>query len=174
MQAGSLPIMVGGTGLYFKILTQGLARIPPIPSELRATIRSRLQSEGVAALYGDLRAQDPRTAERLMPADRARIVRALEVMLATGRSLADWQREGMARPPPLHQAAGHLVSASAAGLDLGRSRKRSRRDHARSATLTRLPAPCCGGRRHEAGGKQPPSGPNFQVEIELRKQDHAV
>src|SRR5207302_9236089 len=50
-EAGSLPIMVGGTGLYFKILTQGLARIPPIPSELRATIRSRLQSEGVAALY---------------------------------------------------------------------------------------------------------------------------
>ncbi len=95
MQAGSLPIVVGGTGLYFKILTQGLARIPPIPSELRARIRRRLQTEGVAALYADLSARDAHTARRLMPADRARIVRALEVMLATGRSLADWQREGM-------------------------------------------------------------------------------
>jgi tRNA dimethylallyltransferase len=103
-EAGSLPIVVGGTGLYFKILTQGLARIPPTPSELRATIHSRLQSEGVAALYGDLRAQDPRTAQRLMPADRARIVRALEVMLATGRSLADWQREGMQPALEAHDA----------------------------------------------------------------------
>jgi tRNA dimethylallyltransferase len=95
MQAGSLPVVVGGTGLYFKILTQGLARIPPIPSELRASIHSRLQREGVAALYADLSARDPHSARRLMPADRARIVRALEVVSATGRSLVDWQREGM-------------------------------------------------------------------------------
>ena len=99
-QAGSLPIVVGGTGLYFKLLTQGLARIPPIPPELRASIRTRLQTEGVAALYADLSARDPHTARRLMPADRARIVRALEVISATGRSLSDWHRDGM--QPVLH------------------------------------------------------------------------
>jgi tRNA dimethylallyltransferase len=94
-QAGSLPIVVGGTGLYFKALTRGLARVPPIPSELRSRIRGRLQSQGSAALHAELRDRDPVTARRLMPGDGARITRALEVVLATGRSLTDWQREGM-------------------------------------------------------------------------------
>jgi tRNA dimethylallyltransferase len=94
-QTGRLPVVVGGTGLYFKALTHGLARIPPIPPELRSPVRNRLKAEGLAALHAELRERDPATAHRLMPGDRARITRALEVVLATGRSLADWQRDGM-------------------------------------------------------------------------------
>jgi tRNA dimethylallyltransferase len=86
-----VPILVGGTGLYFKALTIGLSSIPPGPPDLRATLRNRLQSEGIASLYTELRERDPGMASRLMPSDRARIVRALEVVIATGRSLADWQ-----------------------------------------------------------------------------------
>jgi tRNA dimethylallyltransferase len=94
-RAGRLPILVGGTGLYFKTLTQGLAAVPPIPSELRAAVRARLAEEGIAALYADLGRHDAASAQRLKPGDRARITRALEVVLATGRSLTDWHREGM-------------------------------------------------------------------------------
>ncbi len=94
-------ILVGGTGLYFKALTVGLAAVPPIPPELRDQVRGRLRSEGVAALYADLCARDPKTANRLMPHDRSRITRALEVILATGRSLSDWHGDGL---PPLIDA----------------------------------------------------------------------
>jgi tRNA dimethylallyltransferase len=94
-QAGRLPILVGGTGLYFKALTQGLAAVPPIPASIRASVRDRLAADGVAPLYAELQQRDPRTAQRLMPGDRSRITRALEVVLATGRSLSDWHSEGM-------------------------------------------------------------------------------
>jgi tRNA dimethylallyltransferase len=94
-RAGRLPIVVGGTGLYFKTLTQGLAAVPPIPSAVRTAVRGRLETEGIAPLYAELASRDPSTAQRLMPGDRSRITRALEVVLATGRSLADWHREGM-------------------------------------------------------------------------------
>jgi tRNA dimethylallyltransferase len=94
-RAGWRPILVGGTGLYFKALTQGLAAVPPVPAEVRAVVRARLKDEGIVPLYEELRQRDPDTAGRLMPADRSRITRALEVVLATGRSLTDWHREGM-------------------------------------------------------------------------------
>jgi tRNA dimethylallyltransferase len=94
-RAGRLPIMVGGTGLYFKILVQGLAAVPPIPSGIRAAVRERLRAEGITPLYAELAARDPPGAQRLMPGDRARVTRALEVVLATGRSLTDWHRDGM-------------------------------------------------------------------------------
>jgi tRNA dimethylallyltransferase len=96
---GRLPILVGGTGLYFKILASGLAAVPPIPPDIRQALRSRLASDGVAWLYAELMRLDPHAAHRLMPNDRSRICRALEVFKATGRSLADWHREGM--PPPI-------------------------------------------------------------------------
>jgi len=93
--AGRLPIVAGGTGLYFKALTHGLAAVPPTPPALRSHVRARLHEEGIAALHAELRERDPAAAQRLMPGDRARITRALEVILSTGRSLSDWQREGM-------------------------------------------------------------------------------
>jgi tRNA dimethylallyltransferase len=97
-----VPILVGGTGLYFTALTKGLAAVPPIPAEIRERVRERLASEGVAPLYEELLARDRATAHRLMPNDRSRISRALEVVLATGRSLTEWHREGL---PPLIDAA---------------------------------------------------------------------
>jgi tRNA dimethylallyltransferase len=94
--AGRIPILVGGTGLYFKALTSGLAAVPPVPVEIREQVRARVQNEGVAPLYAELIERDPVTAHRLMPLDRVRICRALEVILATGRSLSEWHQEGMA------------------------------------------------------------------------------
>lgn len=94
--AGRIPIVVGGTGLYFKALTEGLAAVPPVPAEIREQVRARVQDEGVAPLYAELIERDPVTAHRLMPLDRVRICRALEVILATGRSLSEWHQEGMA------------------------------------------------------------------------------
>lgn len=99
---GKTPILIGGTGLYFKALATGLAAVPPIPPDIRDEVRGRLASEGVASLYAELLSLDPQTGYRLMPADRSRISRALEVIKATGRSLTDWHREGL--PPILDSA----------------------------------------------------------------------
>lgn len=95
---GRLPILIGGTGLYFKALTAGLAAVPPIPADIRAAVRGRVASEGAAALHAELAQLDPVTARRLMVNDRSRIARALEVALATGRPLSDWHREGLPAP----------------------------------------------------------------------------
>jgi tRNA dimethylallyltransferase len=109
--AGRLPIVVGGTGLYFKALTAGLAAVPAIPADIRDHVRGRLESEGVGALYAELINRDPQTAARLMPLDRARIARALEVVLATGRSLSDWHKEGLPAPlDPAHAAKIFVTS----------------------------------------------------------------
>jgi tRNA dimethylallyltransferase len=88
-------IVVGGTGLYFSALTQGLAAVPPIPAQIRNEVRGRLASEGVEALHAELTRRDPAAAARLMPGDRARVTRALEVILATGRSLLLWHEANM-------------------------------------------------------------------------------
>ena len=106
-RAGRLPVVVGGTGLYFKALTRGLAAVPPIPPQIRAAVRERLERKGIAALYAELGERDAATARRLMPRDRARVTRALEVMLATGRSLTDWHAQGM-KPALDAQAAVKL------------------------------------------------------------------
>jgi tRNA dimethylallyltransferase len=95
---GRLPIFVGGTGLYFKALTTGLAAVPAIPAEVRAAVRMRIRSAGAPALHTELMELDPGTARRVTANDRSRISRALEVVLATGRPLSDWHREGL---PPL-------------------------------------------------------------------------
>ena len=99
--AGRVPVLTGGTGLYFKALTQGLSNVPPIPAEIRAAVRARMERDGPAALHAELSARDPAT--QLKPADRTRIARALEVLEATGRALGDWHREGL---PPLLAASG--------------------------------------------------------------------
>ncbi len=97
--AGLLPILIGGTGLYFKALTRGLSAVPPVPAEVRDAVRLRLDRDGVLALHAELARHDPEAAARLAPADRTRIARALEVVLATGRPLTDWHRQ--ASPPLL-------------------------------------------------------------------------
>ena len=90
---GKIPIVVGGTGLYLRALMTGLAEIPETPPELRDRLVARFQTIGAAAFHGDLTARDPEMAARLQPTDRQRLIRAAEVIEATGRSLADWQRE---------------------------------------------------------------------------------
>ncbi len=70
---GRVPILVGGTGLYFKALTAGLAAVPPIPADIRAQVRARLQSEGAPALHAELARLDPATAQRITRNDRSRI-----------------------------------------------------------------------------------------------------
>jgi tRNA dimethylallyltransferase len=93
-----LPIFVGGSGLYFKALTRGLSAVPPIPADVRESVRARLERDGVEALHAELARRDGAAAERLKPRDRTRIARALEVVEATGRSLSDWHRDDL---PPL-------------------------------------------------------------------------
>lgn len=80
------PVIVGGTGLYFMALTEGLAEIPPTPPEIRHEADGRSLAELVAAL-------DPRTAARIDLRNRARVQRAWEVLTATGRPLCAWQDE---------------------------------------------------------------------------------
>jgi tRNA dimethylallyltransferase len=94
----TLPIFVGGSGLYFKALTRGLSAVPPIPLAIREGVRARLERDGIEALHAELGKRDPASAGRLKPRDRTRIARALEVVEATGRSLIDWHRDGL---PPL-------------------------------------------------------------------------
>jgi tRNA dimethylallyltransferase len=90
---GLLPIFTGGTGLYFSVLTDGLADIPPVPAEVRESARKKLANIGVNALYAELVCRDPETAARLRPSDPQRVLRAWEVMEATGKPLARWQKE---------------------------------------------------------------------------------
>jgi tRNA dimethylallyltransferase len=89
---GLLPILVGGTGLYLRTLLEGIAPVPPIDS----AVRNRVRSQSVEHNRGELEALDPDGAARLSPTDSARIARALEVIISTGRTLGQWQqhREG--------------------------------------------------------------------------------
>lgn len=97
--AGLLPVVVGGSGLYLEALSEGIAEIPAVPETIRAEARARLDAGGPAALHGALMARDPAMAARLEPGDSQRVMRAWEVLEATGRSLAEWQA-AMALPPP--------------------------------------------------------------------------
>jgi tRNA dimethylallyltransferase len=84
---GLLPVLAGGTGLYFKALEQGLADIPPIPAAVREKWR-----KAAGDLHGELQRRDPQSAMRLEPGDRQRIIRALEVVEATGKPLSFWHK----------------------------------------------------------------------------------
>lgn len=88
---GRIPLLVGGTGLYFRALEQGLVEIPLIPAEVREEIRHRLIMEGPARLHQQLAEVDPATASRIHANDGQRISRGLEVWLATGLVLSLWQ-----------------------------------------------------------------------------------
>ncbi|MBY5811678.1 tRNA (adenosine(37)-N6)-dimethylallyltransferase MiaA [Rhizobium leguminosarum] len=89
--AGRLPVFVGGTGLYFKALTGGLSDMPEVPKALREKLRARLVEEGPDGLHAELAEADPAMAASLNRQDGQRIVRALEVVKATGQSIAGFQ-----------------------------------------------------------------------------------
>ncbi|MCX7304926.1 MAG: tRNA (adenosine(37)-N6)-dimethylallyltransferase MiaA [Hyphomicrobiales bacterium] len=89
--ASNRPIFVGGTGLYFRALEQGMSEMPDIPDGVRSHWRARLDREGPEALHEVLTRMDVRAAGALRPGDSQRIVRALEVFDFSGRSIVDWQ-----------------------------------------------------------------------------------
>ena len=97
--AGQVPILVGGTGLYFMALLEGLSPVPDIPEDVRQHWRERAAAASANELHTTLEARDPVMAARLEPTDTQRLVRALEVVEATGVSLAEWQ--GTAGAPVL-------------------------------------------------------------------------
>lgn len=89
-----IPIfVVGGTGLYMKVLTRGIFHGPEADPELRRRLKKRIAEEGSKALHEELRILDPEAASRIHPRDSIRIVRALEVAYQTKRPLSSWQRE---------------------------------------------------------------------------------
>jgi tRNA dimethylallyltransferase len=97
--AGRLPIFVGGTGLYFRALEEGLSELPPVPDDVRSALRARAEGRATEDLHADLARRDPAGAAALRPSDRARVMRALEVFAATGRPIADFH--GARTPGPL-------------------------------------------------------------------------
>ncbi len=86
-------ILVGGTGLYFKALLEGLSPVPEIPEQIRERWRRAASELSASDLHAQLSEKDPVMAEKLSPTDPQRLVRALEVIEATGRSLAHWQAQ---------------------------------------------------------------------------------
>ncbi len=100
---GALPLLVGGTMLYFKALLEGLDAMPEADAAVRAALDARAASEGWPALHAELATIDPVTAKRLAPNDAQRIQRALEVHAVSGRPLSAWHSGDRPRaaPPPL-------------------------------------------------------------------------
>lgn len=94
----NLPIIVGGTGLYFTALTEGLADIPDIPAEIRQAADKRFAVSGLVGLIADLQQHDPKVLTKIDPQNPVRVQRAWEVWRATGRSITDWQAD---TPPPM-------------------------------------------------------------------------
>jgi tRNA dimethylallyltransferase len=98
-ELGNIPILTGGTGLYFAALTQGLANIPEPTAEARAEARRLLAERGPEALHAGLAKVDPATAARIKPNDSQRIARAWEVWRSTGMGLAAWQQRNLPPAP---------------------------------------------------------------------------
>lgn len=95
---GRLPVFCGGTGLYFRALEEGFSEMPPVPETVRAAVRERAADRPTELLHADLAAQDPAGAAALRPSDRARILRALEILAATGRPIAAFRGERVPGP----------------------------------------------------------------------------
>ncbi len=110
---GSMPVVVGGTGLYLKALIEGLAAVPRIPAGVRREARARHRRIGARAFHDELGHIDPAMAARLEPGDSQRVLRAFEVMTATGRSLLNWQRDR-----PWGSGAGPVSGAAFAAVVL--------------------------------------------------------
>ncbi|MBI3992202.1 MAG: tRNA (adenosine(37)-N6)-dimethylallyltransferase MiaA [Candidatus Lambdaproteobacteria bacterium] len=104
---GRVPILCGGTGLYFRALLFGMADIPPVPPAVRDRVAALLAEQGLAAAHAHLAQVDPQAAARIHPNDPSRIARALEVFQATGRPLSDFHAA-----QPFHEAAPGVLSVA--------------------------------------------------------------
>lgn len=89
-EAGALPIFVGGTGLYFRSLDEGISDLPAVPEAIRAKVRAEADGQPTEVLHAALALRDPESARRLRPSDRMRVMRALEIFEATGRSIGSF------------------------------------------------------------------------------------
>ena len=96
---GRTAIVVGGTGLYFRALTRGLAEIPPVPPPIRQQAAGLWEAGGEPAVRERLAALDPAAEQRILSGDRQRLTRALEVVVATGRPISAWQASTASGPP---------------------------------------------------------------------------
>ncbi len=129
MDAAATPILCGGTGLYLRALTAGLADIPDPGADARSEARRLLAAEGAEALHARLAAADPDTAATLRPGDGQRLARAWEVWRGTGRGLAAWRRAVPAEPawryrvilldPPRAELRAAIAARFAAMLEGG-------------------------------------------------------
>jgi tRNA dimethylallyltransferase len=118
---GRTVIFVGGTGLYFRALLGGLSPMPAVPDEIRREWRRKLERQGASGLHALLRQRDPAAAEAIRPADAQRIVRALEILEATGTPISKWQSEAGRPLIEPRQAERYLIEpdrkALAAAID---------------------------------------------------------
>ncbi len=113
---GKIPLLVGGTPLYFRALEEGLSSLPQADAELRQRLEAAAERDGWPALHARLVQVDPDTAARLAPLDRQRIQRALEVWHLTGRPLSAWHREGKVRMAQARTLTLGLMPGSRAAL----------------------------------------------------------
>ncbi|HEX3417597.1 MAG TPA: tRNA (adenosine(37)-N6)-dimethylallyltransferase MiaA [Stellaceae bacterium] len=98
IEAGRLPILVGGTGLYLRAIEGGLAPVPDIPAEIRQEAIELHRALGGVGFRARLARLDPAAAQRLFPGDKQRLVRAFEVVRATGVTIGDWQEQTQSEP----------------------------------------------------------------------------
>ena len=97
---GRIPLLVGGTGLYFRALLEGLSEMPEADPSVRAEIEAEAQSVGWQVMHERLAEIDPVAAQRIKPADAQRIQRAIEVYRLSGRCISDWQQASNRKPLP--------------------------------------------------------------------------
>lgn len=114
---GKTPIVIGGTGMYFKVLLEGIAKIPDIDTNIRTEVRRICAEDGCAALHAELSAYDPKTADRLPVGDSQRISRAVEVYRSTGVPLSEWHQNSA---PGLMQAADEAGQVTKLVIELDR------------------------------------------------------
>lgn len=103
------PIICGGTGLYIKSLMEGLSPMPDIPDEVRAEVIALYDKLGVPGFHEELERRDPVMAARFHPGHKARLMRAMEVLIHTGKSLAEWQEAPLEGPPDHWQFEPHKI-----------------------------------------------------------------
>lgn len=109
LENGQTPIICGGTGLYIKALIDGLSPVPDIPDAVREDVVARYEEIGAEEFYKELQTRDPEMADRFHVNHKARIIRAIEVLEATGKSLAKWQEMPRLGPPDHWQFEIHKI-----------------------------------------------------------------
>lgn len=102
LNRGKMPLLVGGTMMYFHALQSGLAEMPAANAETRAALLNQIHTQGLNSLYEELQRVDPHAAARIKPTDSQRIQRAVEVFRLTGKNLTTWVQEQTAEILPYH------------------------------------------------------------------------